>query len=154
MIALKKADTATDFANGKKLFAHYAQALDFDLAFQQFDEELTRMAVDYNSPTGALFLAYDGDRPVACTGIRKFDATTAELKRMFVRPEYRGQQLGQQLLQMAIQEAKRLGYQAIKLDTVPNMQAAIHLYRSFGFREIESYRFNPIAGAIYMEKQL
>jgi ribosomal protein S18 acetylase RimI-like enzyme len=154
MVEIKRAVNVTDFENGRGLFEQYAQVLDFDLTFQQFDKELTRMAIDYNSPDGALLLAYDGDRPVACAGIRKLDVYTAELKRMFVRPEYRKQQLGQQLLQMAIDAAKQLGYRAIRLDTVPAMQAAIKLYRSFGFQEIEPYRFNPVEGAMYMEKQL
>jgi ribosomal protein S18 acetylase RimI-like enzyme len=153
-ITLKKAATTTDFENGKQLFRRYIQSLDFELNFQDVDRELNEIATEYNYPTGALLLVYDGDKAIACAGIRKIDPQIAELKRMFVDAGYRGLQLGQQLLQMAIDEARQLGYHSIRLDTVPTMLAAIKLYQSFGFREIEPYRFNPIPGAIYMEKEL
>jgi ribosomal protein S18 acetylase RimI-like enzyme len=153
-ITLKKAATTTDFENGKQLFLRYIQSLDFELNFQDVDRELNEISTEYNYPTGALLLVYDDDNAIACAGIRKIDPQIAELKRMFVDPGYRGLQLGQQLLQMAIDEARQLGYNSIRLDTVPSMLAAIKLYRSFGFRDIEPYRFNPIAGAIFMEKEL
>lgn len=151
---LKKAESPFDFENGKLLFRQYIQSLDFDLTFQDVDRELKEIAIEYNHPTGALILAYDIDKAIACAGIRKFDAETAELKRMFVCPEYRGQQLGKKLLQMAIEESKKIGYKAIRLDTVSNMHSAIRLYQTFGFREIDAYRFNPMEGAVYMEKEL
>lgn len=150
----KKAATPADFENGKQLFLQYIQSLDFELNFQDVDRELQEIAVEYNSPTGALLLVYDGDRAIACAGIRRIDSQIAELKRMFVDPAYRGRQLGPQLLQMAIEEARNLGYRSIRLDTVPTMHAAIKLYRSVGFREIAPYRFNPIPGALFMEKEL
>ena len=153
-IILKKAATTADFEQGKRLFIQYIQSLDFELTFQDVDRELQQIAVEYNYPTGALLLAYDGEKAIACAGVRKIDTTIAELKRMFVDPAYRGQQLGQQLLQMALDEARLLGYVSIRLDTVPHMHSAIRLYQSFGFREIEPYRFNPIPGALFMEKGL
>jgi len=153
-ITLKKAETADHFEQGKQLFIQYIQSLDFQLTFQDVDRELQQIAVEYNYPTGALLLAYDGEKAIACAGVRKIDTTIAELKRMFVDPAYRGYRLGQQLLQMALEEAKQLGYQSIRLDTVPSMHSAIKLYQSFGFREIEPYRFNPMPGAIFMEKVL
>lgn len=151
---LKKAETATDFDNGKRLFKQYIQSLDFELTFQDVDRELAEIAVEYNAPTGVLLLVYDGDKAIACGGVRKIDSTTAELKRMFVDPAYRGHQLGQQLLQMALAASKQLGYSSIRLDTVPQMRSAIKLYESAGFREIDPYRFNPMPGAIFMEKEL
>jgi GNAT superfamily N-acetyltransferase len=151
---LKKGETATDFDNGKRLFKQYIQSLDFELTFQDVDRELAEIAVEYNAPTGVLLLMYDGDKAIACAGVRKIDSTTAELKRMFVDPGYRGHQLGQQLLQMALAVGKQLGYSSIRLDTVPQMRSAIKLYESAGFREIDPYRFNPIPGAIFMEKEL
>jgi ribosomal protein S18 acetylase RimI-like enzyme len=153
-LTLKKAETAMDFENGKKLFLQYIQSLDFELTFQDVDRELQEISIEYNAPVGALLLAYDGDKAIACAGVRKIDAHIAELKRMFVDPDYRGLQLGQQLLQMALAAAKQLGYTSIRLDTVPNMHAAIKLYRSAGFYEIEPYRFNPMPGALFMEKEL
>ncbi len=153
-LTLKKAETATDFDNGKRLFLQYIQSLDFELTFQDVGRELAEIAVEYNAPAGALLLVYDGDKAIACAGVRKIDSTTAELKRMFVDPVYRGLQLGQQLLQMALTVSKQLGYSSIRLDTVPQMRSAIKLYESAGFREIDPYRFNPMPGAIFMEKDL
>jgi GNAT superfamily N-acetyltransferase len=151
---LKKWETATDFDNGKRLFLQYIQSLDFELTFQDVDRELAEIAIEYNAPTGALLLVYNGDKAIACAGVRKIDPTTAELKRMFVDPAYRGHQLGQQLLQMALAVSKQLGYSSIRLDTVPQMRSAIKLYELAGFREIDAYRFNPMPGAIFMEKEL
>jgi ribosomal protein S18 acetylase RimI-like enzyme len=151
---LKKGDTATDFDNGKRLFLQYIQSLDFELTFQDVGRELEEMAVEYNAPTGALLLVYDDDKAIACAGVRKIDPTTAELKRMFVDPAYRGHKLGKQLLQMALVASKQLGYSSIRLDTVPQMRSAIKLYESAGFRHIDAYRFNPMPGAIFMEKEL
>jgi ribosomal protein S18 acetylase RimI-like enzyme len=153
-ITFRKASTPTDFEKGKQLFLQYIQSLDFALTFQDVDRELAEISVEYNAPTGALLLAFENDKAIACAGVRKIDNATAELKRMFVDPNYRGLQLGQQILQQALNEAKQLGYKFIRLDTVPHMQAAIKLYKDAGFYEIEPYRFNPIPGAIYMEKQL
>lgn len=153
-VTLKKAATTADFQNGKHLFLQYIRSLDFELNFQDVDRELEEIAIEYNAPTGVLLLAYDGDKAVACAGVRQIDLHTAELKRMFVDPGYRGLQLGQQLLQLALDEARQLGYRSIRLDTVPTMLSAIKLYKAAGFREIEAYRFNPIPGAIYMEKEL
>lgn len=153
-ITFKKATTPADFENGKQLFRQYIQSLDFALTFQDVDRELEEIAIEYNTPTGALLLACDNAKTIACAGVRKIDDVTAELKRMFVDPAYRGLQLGQQLLQLSLDEAKHLGYRFIRLDTVPRMQAAINLYKAAGFYEIAAYRFNPIPGAIYMEKEL
>jgi ribosomal protein S18 acetylase RimI-like enzyme len=150
----KKAETTADFENGKRLFLQYIQSLDFELNFQDVDRELKEIATEYNYPTGALLLIYDGGQAIACAGVRKIDLHIAELKRMFVDPGYRGHQLGKQLLQMAIDEARQLGYRSIRLDTIPQMHSAIKLYKAAGFYEIEPYRFNPIPGAIYMEKEL
>lgn len=153
-ITFKKATTRSDFQNGRQLFRQYIQSLDFALTFQDVDRELEEIAVEYNAPAGVLLLVYDGNKAIACAGVRKIDGATAELKRMFVDPAYRGLQLGRQILQQALDAARQLGYTAIRLDTVPHMPAAIKLYKAAGFYEIEPYRFNPIAGAIYMEKQL
>ncbi|WP_207515715.1 GNAT family N-acetyltransferase [Longitalea luteola] len=153
-LTFRKAVSQQDFENGKQLFLQYIQSLDFELNFQDVDRELAEIATEYNDPTGVLLLVYDGDKAVACAGVRKIDATIAELKRMFVNPQYRGRQLGQQLLQQALSAASHLGYRFIRLDTVPRMHAAIKLYQSAGFYEIKPYRFNPIPGALFMEKEL
>jgi putative acetyltransferase len=102
--------------------------------------------IQYNKPKGALLLAYKEKIAVGCLGIREFNIETAELKRMYVQTEYRGHQIGRKLLE--------LKYNKIRLDTLPSMTQAQNLYRIFGFYEIPSYRFNPINGTVYMEKNL
>jgi ribosomal protein S18 acetylase RimI-like enzyme len=151
-IVFKIASTSEEYDAGKRLFKQYVDALGIDLSFQHFDEELNTIAEQYNSPNGALIIAYDNKQAIACTAIRRLDENTGELKRMYVDPDYRGFGLGQKLLTLALDIAKKLGYETIRLDTLADMHSAIKLYRSFGFEEIASYRFNPIKGAIYMEK--
>lgn len=153
-IEFKKAKNRTDFENGRMLFKKYIQSLTFELTFQDVDRELEEITTEYNQPTGALILAYEKDQAIACIGLRKYDTDAAELKRMFVDPDYRGQQIGQKLLKMIIKEAMDLGYKSILLDTIADMNSAMKLYRSFDFKEISPYRFNPVKGAIYMKKEL
>jgi ribosomal protein S18 acetylase RimI-like enzyme len=148
------AGSAQEFEDGKLLFKQYASTLGFDLSFQKFDSELDSISAKYNAPVGALLLAYDQNKPVACAGVRQIDENTAELKRMFVIPEYRGQKLGEKLLVMALQVAKDLQYKTIRLDTFNNMTSAIKLYRAYGFYDIEPYYYNPLDGALFLEKEL
>lgn len=148
------ASTAAEFEAGKLLFREYVDSLDFELSFQDFAGELAIIDQQFNQPTGALLLAYQEDTPVGCSGVRRIDDQTAELKRMYVRDTHKGQRIGVQLLERSIQAARELGYGKIRLDTIDTMTRALALYRSFGFYEIPAYRFNPLAGAVYMEKDL
>jgi putative acetyltransferase len=148
------ANTPHEFENGKKLFEEYALSLNVDLSFQNFSKELETIREQYAEPSGALLLACDGEAYVGCSGVRKFDEETAELKRMYVKNEYRGYQIGINLLQRSIELAKQLGYKKIRLDTLESMAKAQQLYSSFGFYEIPAYRFNPLPGTVYMEKKL
>lgn len=154
MITYQIATTPQDFETGKELFEEYARSLNVDLSFQNFSKELESIDEQYNEPVGALLLASDGEVSVGCSGVRKLDEQTAELKRMYVKKEYRGYQVGLNLLERSIDLAKKLGYKFIRLDTLENMTKAQQLYRSFGFYDIPSYRFNPLPGTIYMEKEL
>jgi ribosomal protein S18 acetylase RimI-like enzyme len=153
-ISILVAKTAEEFADGRMLFEAYAASLNFNLCFQGFTEELQTLDQQYNSPTGALIIAYHGDNAIAVVGVRKFDSDKAELKRMYTLTEFRGQKIGYQLLNKAINIAKELGYTQLLLDTLPEMQAAIKLYRYFGFIESSAYRFNPFDEAIYMKLDL
>ena len=153
-ILFKLAETDKEFKDGKNLFQQYAQSLDIDLSFQGFNDELHTIDKQYKAPTGALLLAFHGDVAVGCAGVRQLDKDTAELKRMFVREEYRAFKVGKRLLELAIDFARDLHYKAIRLDTLPTMTRAQNLYRSMGFYEIPSYRFNPVEDAVYMEKSL
>ncbi|MFZ5554274.1 MAG: GNAT family N-acetyltransferase [Bacteroidota bacterium] len=153
-IIIRNAVTEKDFSAGRDLFLHYAASLKIDLCFQGFDEELKIISVQYNQPSGVLLLAFDGDVAVGCTGLRCFENDSAELKRMYVLPAYQGKNIGKLLLKHAIDEAKKLGYKKILLDTLEEMIPARTLYKSFGFYEITSYYHNPLDGVVYMEKQV
>jgi ribosomal protein S18 acetylase RimI-like enzyme len=148
------ANTIEQFADGRKIFEEYAASLNFDLCFQGFAEELDNLDKQYNAPTGALIVAYDGNIAIAAVGVRYFSEHTAELKRMYVKQNYRGFKIGRELLAQAINCAKELGYHKILLDTRPSMANAISLYRDFGFIDISPYRHNPYPDAIFMEKRL
>lgn len=148
------ATTAADFEKGKILFEEYVQSIGVDLSFQDFAKELLIIDEQYNHPSGALLLAYAETKAIGCAGIRKLDDATAELKRMYIRGEYRGYGIGVQMLEQSLQKAKELGYKKIRLDTLKTMEKAKALYRSFGFYEIPSYRYNPLEGTVYMEKAL
>ncbi|HEX5153955.1 MAG TPA: GNAT family N-acetyltransferase [Parafilimonas sp.] len=153
-VLFKTATTDKEFEDGKNLFQQYANSLDLDLGFQDFSNELKLIDKQYNKPKGTLLLAYKNDIAIGCAGIREIDNNTAELKRMYVEPEYRKYKIGARLLALAIEIAKELNYKSIRLDTLPTMIRAQELYQSFGFYEIPSYRFNPVSGTVFMEKQL
>ena len=110
---------------------------------------------DYAPPDGRLLLEYHGAELAGCVALHKLDDDICEMKRLYVRPEFRGQKLGAALVDAIIAEARAIGYKFMRLDTVePLMADAVRMYRKLGFREIASYRSNPIAGALYMEKEL
>lgn len=153
-IIYRVARSAPDFEQGKRLFEEYVASLGIDLSFQDFAHELQIIDQQYNQPRGALLLAFDHNTAIGCAGVRWHNEATAELKRMYVQDAYKGQGIGVQLMERSLQIARELGYQKIRLDTLKNMTKAQSLYRSFGFYEIPSYRYNPLEGAIYMEKQL
>jgi putative acetyltransferase len=153
-IQLIIADTPAQFEEGKRLFREYAESLSIDLAFQRFEEELEAVREQYGQPSGALVLAYAGRRAVGCAGVRSKGEGIAELKRMYVQPDFRGRQLGRLLLERSVSVARDLGYRKLRLDTLAGMTGAIRLYESFGFEVIPAYYPNPHADAIYMEKAL
>lgn len=153
-VKLIVADSEAHFEDGKTLFREYAASLTIDLAFQRFDEELDTVREQYGSPSGGLVLAYAGERAVGCAGVRSKGAGIAELKRMYVQPEFRGHRLGKLLLERSVSIAKDLGYEKLRLDTLASMTGARKLYESFGFEVIPAYYANPHADAIYMEKVL
>lgn len=153
-ITYRIATTNENFETGKLLFEEYARSLNTDLSFQNFSKELDTINQQYHKPSGGLLLVFYDDQPVGCAGIRRLDDHTAELKRMYVKDDYRGLKIGVALLQRSIDLAKALGYKKLRLDTLANMTKAQQLYQSFGFYEIDAYRYNPLAGTIYMERDL
>ena len=141
-------------AEVRALFEEYAASLGFDLAFQSFARELEALPGEYAAPSGALLLATVDGAPSGCAGVRPFADGVCEMKRLYVRPAFRGRGLGKRLAQEAVRIGRELGYRAMRLDTVPWMREAIALYGALGFRAIAPYRPNPIAGAAYMELEL
>jgi GNAT superfamily N-acetyltransferase len=138
----------------RELFGEYVASLGFELDFQDFEEEFASLPGEYAPPEGRLFLALEDDEPAGCIALRRIDTEICELKRMYVRAGYRGRGIGRRLAETVILAAREIGYQRMRLDTVPGMDSAMKIYHSLGFRGIEPYRFNPIEGAIYMELKL
>ena len=136
------------------MFEEYAASLAIDLCFQGFAQELATLPEMYGPPRGALLLAELDDAPAGCVALRPLDATTCELKRLYVRPMHRGHNLGRLLTESALAAARALGYARIRLDTLPQMQAAQRLYESLGFHDITPYYGEPIPGQRFMEASL
>jgi putative acetyltransferase len=150
-----QAGTAEHIEQARALFQEYAASLGFPLCFQSFDKELAELPGDYSPPDGRLLLAEHGGKIAGCVALHKLSDGVCEMKRLYVRPEFRGKALGRALTERVIAEACAIGYTKMLLDTiVGKMDSAIALYRELGFREIPPYRENPIAGAIYMELKL
>jgi ribosomal protein S18 acetylase RimI-like enzyme len=154
MIDIVKANTDERIAQAKALFQEYAESLGFDLCFQNFDVEMDRFPDQYSPPRGGLFLALSQNRPIGCVGVRYFDEGICEMKRLYVRPAFRGKHAGRNLAVAAIEAGKTLGYKQMRLDTLRSMERANQLYKTLGFVEIEPYRKNPLDGAIYFELRL
>jgi len=149
------AETAEQIEQARHLFREYQSWLEIDLCFQNFERELAKLPGDYAQPAGRLLLAYEESQLAGCVALRRIDERICEMKRLFLRTEFRGHGLGRRLIETIIHEAKRIGYERMRLDTLPpKMNDAIDLYRSYGFKEIASYYDNPVAGAIFMELDL
>ncbi|HKV29181.1 MAG TPA: GNAT family N-acetyltransferase [Candidatus Acidoferrales bacterium] len=138
----------------RELFVEYSESLGVDLCFQGFVEELANLPGDYARPAGRLFLALDNNRPAGCGALRRIDNHACEMKRLYVRPEYRGKGVGRELIDALMASARESGYGSMRLDTLPSMTKAIALYRRLGFREIAPYRANPVPGALFFEYTL
>ena len=154
-LTLTQAESPAQIAQARELFLEYAQSLGFSLCFQNFDKELAGLLGDYAPPKGRLLLAEYEGQLAACVALHKLGQDICEMKRLYLRPQFRGKGLGRALAERIIAEARGIGYKRMRLDTVePVMKDAVAMYRKFGFREIAPYRPNPIAGAMYMELKL
>jgi putative acetyltransferase len=153
--ALAQAETPAQIAQARELFLEYAQSLGFSLCFQNFDKELAGLPGDYAPPEGRLLLAEFDGQVAGCVALHKLDDGICEMKRLYLRPQFRGKRLGRVLADRIIAEARQIGYRRMRLDTVePVMKDAVAMYRKIGFQEIAPYCENPIAGALYMELAL
>jgi len=150
-----QATTDEHIESTRTLFEEYAASLGFSLCFQNFDQELKNLPGYYAPPDGRLLLAVENDDLAGCIALRKLSDGACEMKRLFVRPAYRATGLGRTLVESLIDEACKLGYTHMRLDTIPGkMDKAIALYQSIGFVEIEPYCQNPVEGAKFMELKL
>jgi ribosomal protein S18 acetylase RimI-like enzyme len=138
----------------RTLFTEYAASLEVDLCFQSFDQELAGLPGSYVPPGGGLWLARINGEPAGCGALRPLENDIGEMKRLYVRPGFRGHRLGRLLAETTIARAREAGYRSVRLDTMPSMVGAIELYRSLGFQPIEAYRLNPVPGALYLELTL
>jgi ribosomal protein S18 acetylase RimI-like enzyme len=157
-LVIRQAVTAADMETARSLFLEYAAWLQIDLCFQGFSAELAGLPGGYAPPDGRLLLAEDGGA-AGCVALRRLGAassgTACELKRLWVRPAFRGRHAGRTLATAALAAARAIGYRHIKLDTLPAiMPAAVALYRDLGFTECAPYYLNPIPGSLYMERAL
>ena len=141
--------------HARELFLEYAQSLGMNLCFQNFEQELADLPGSYAPPDGRLLLAEYAAQLAGCVALHKWEGDICEMKRLYLRPAFRGKGLGHLLAESIIGEARQIGYQRMRLDTIePIMKDAVEMYRKLGFREIAAYRPNPLAGAMYMELQL
>src|SRR5215831_11771578 len=154
-IRFTQAEAPTQIAQARELFLEYAKSLGFSLCFQNFDKELENLPGDYSPPHGRLLLAeYEGEL-AGCVALHKLQNGICEMKRLYVRPKFRGKRLGRALADRIIVEARWAEYTSLRLDTVePVMKDAVAMYRKLGFKEIAAYCANPMPGALYMELAL
>jgi putative acetyltransferase len=136
----------------RQLFLEYARSLGFSLCFQNFDQELANLPGDYSPPHGKLLLAEFEGELAGCVALHKLENEICEMKRLYLRPQFRGKGLGRALATRIIAEARDLGYSRLRLDTVESaMQDAVAMYLKLGFRKIDPYCENPMPSALYME---
>lgn len=149
---------AEDMDLVRTLFREYAEWLGVDLCFQGFEEELAGLPGKYAPPTGRLFLAYESDTDnrlaMGCGAFRGLDEKTCEMKRLFIRDEFRGGGLGRKIAEYLVAEARGAGYKFMVLDTLRTMTPAVNLYTSMGFEECEAYYENPVPGVVYLRLEL
>jgi ribosomal protein S18 acetylase RimI-like enzyme len=155
MIEIVQAESAEQIDAARALFREYEAWFGMSLCFQNFDEEVAGLPGKYAAPEGRLYLAYASEKLAGCVALRKLEAGVCEMKRLFVRDGFRGQKIGIKLMEKLFDEARRIGYEKMRLDTFPaKMGKAVSLYESYGFRRIPPYYDNPHGKTLYMELDL
>ena len=151
---LVEASSPEQIRSCRELFVEYQRGLGVSLCFQGFDAEVANLPGDYAPPRGRLYLAIAGGKPAGCAALRPLFHRDAEMKRLYVRPAHRGSGLGRTLALRIVEDARALGYESLKLDTLPAMKAAQRLYEDLGFRDTASYNESPVAGVRFMALDL
>ncbi len=137
------------------LFRAYEQELDENLCFQSFEDELANPLKKYGPPKGVLYIARWNDEVAGCIALMPLQqGEVCEMKRLYVKPQYRKHKIGKALVEQLLKDAKQLGYSIMKLDTLQKLAAAVALYKQYGFVETTAYYTNPLAGVVYMEKEM
>jgi putative acetyltransferase len=155
-LVFTQAETPAQIDQARELFREYARSLGFSLCFQNFDDELKHLPRDYAPPDGRLLLAGCEGELAGCVALHRLqDEGVCEMKRLYLRPQFRGKGLGRVLADRIVAEARAIGYHRMRLDTVaPVMKDAVRMYRKMGFREIAPYCDNPMPGVLYLELAL
>ena len=153
-IGIEEVTVGPGLAEIRTLFEEYAASIGVDLCFQGFAEELAGLPGAYAAPSGRLLLARVLGTPAGCVALRRLTPELCEMKRLYVRPAFRGTGLGRRLAEAVIGAGRSLGYAAMRLDTLATMASARVLYESLGFRPITPYRHNPVPGAEFLELRL
>jgi putative acetyltransferase len=149
-VRIIQAETPDHIRTARLLFKEYAAWLAIDLSFQNFEKELANLPGEYAVPNGRLLLALSRNETAGCVALRRFKDRTCEMKRMWVRPQFRGQHIGSVLAKYIIREARAIGYCEMVLDSLPSLANALSLYKSLGFEVIAPYRYNPDPNAVFM----
>lgn len=154
MVTLRQVQTSEDLETIRELFSEYAASLGVDLGFQDFTNELATLPGAYAPPAGRLLLGQVTGESAGCVALRPLAPDVCEMKRLYVRPAFRGHGLGKILAEAIVAEGRQIGYASMRLDTLPTMRDALGLYRRLGFRDIPAYRYNPIPGTVFLELTL
>ncbi|MEW6411589.1 MAG: GNAT family N-acetyltransferase [Candidatus Zixiibacteriota bacterium] len=154
MVEIIQATTKEHLAAVYELFREYIESLGFDLSFQNIEEEIANLPGEYAPPEGRLYLALCDGQPAGCVGLRQLSSVICEMKRMWVRPQFRGKKIGHTLAEKVVEDARAIGYRKMVLDTIDTMAEAMAIYRSLGFKSVQPYYYNPIDGATFFEKDL
>lgn len=155
MLKITQAETPKQIAEIRSLFREYENSLGLDLCFQGFEDELRGLPGKYATPNGRLLLSHDDDQINGCVALRRLDDSICEMKRLFVRSEFRGRRIGVELIDRVIADARSIGYRRMRLDTYPSRMAqAVSLYERYGFSPIPAYYDNPYEGVLFMELEL
>ena len=154
-IAIAEATSAADIAEIRRLFRAYADWLNVDLCFQGFEEELAGLPGKYAAPHGRLLLAKVGGKTAGCVAVRPLEDGICEMKRLWVEPGFSGHGIGRRLAEAIVEAGRDLGYDAMRLDTMPKrLTAAGHIYDTLGFKPIPDYYHNPLDGVMMFELRL